>query len=207
MQHILRICLPTLLAFSLSASGAQNLVANGDFEAGTGTGINRNFDVTPSWYNRADAQNTNARKGDKNLEGSSFNAVLSDRAGYIVLHSPKTKYTTKAGDRFDVSFNWMGNHLSWNNRDFVRVVLFATQDNQVQGRVVWEHLFDGAPSAGMLGTWEAVGGRTDVVATEAVGKRLFINFYGMDSFGEDFGKPGYARLDNLSVTVVQQPLQ
>jgi hypothetical protein len=112
-----------------------------------------------------------------------------------------------AEDIYAVRFDLMANAVSWNNRDFVRVVLFATQDNQVQGRVVWEHLFDGAPSAGMLGTWEAVGGRTDVVATEAVGKRLFINFYGMDSFGEDFGKPGYARLDNLSVTVVQQPSQ
>jgi hypothetical protein len=206
-MNYVNILLVTVLTVTVSNVNAQNLVINGDFEASGGQGVARSFNVTESWYNRAGEQTAVARRSDLNLDGSSFNAVIVDRSGKPFIHSQKMEHLIAAEDIYAVRFDLMANAVSWNNRDFVRVLLFATQDNQVQGKVVWEHIFDGAPSAGMLGTWEAVGGRTDVVATEAVGKRLFINFYGMDPFGEDFGKPGYARLDNLSVTVVQQPSQ
>lgn len=194
---LLSIC---LFAVFLSAADGQNLVKNGDFEKGWGEGQSRTFDATAQWYNRVGNQKAIAVRNDRNMEGSKHNAIVVDRT-HNVTHSQRTDYVIQPGDSFDVYFDWQGNELSWNNRDFIRVVLFATDNDKLNGKVVWQENID-SHTTEFPGSWENTNFPTAVVPQATVGRKLFVNFYGVDPMGTEVGKPSYARVDNLKVTTL-----
>lgn len=184
-----------------SSINANNLVENGDFETGGGSGASRDFNVTANWYNRGGKQEATARRSDHNPAGSQFNALITDRAGVGTLHSQKTGYVIRAGDTFEVTFDSYCSPASWHERDIIRLVLFATENDRLAGEVVWEHNFEKLTD--VLGVWETVHGVSQKVEPPAVGKRLFVNFYGVDPKGNVDRSTSYARVDNIVLKVLK----
>lgn len=194
-------------ALPLASLSAQNIVTNGDFETGTGTA----FNVTPPWYNRGVGlnQTSAARSNNNNLGASTFNAVINDRYDTVtpafgtVAHSQNTGYTIQSGDYFAVSYDWR-DAADWQQaRDFVRVVLFATTNNALGGPIAWSVTLD-SPLSTLVTTWESVSTQTTVVNEAAVGRPLFINFFGVDNGGLS-ATTGFARVDNVTVMPIPEP--
>ncbi len=206
-SHILKSCL--LFALSSVTLQAENLVVNGDFETGQGTA----FYQTPPWYNAGTGlnQGTSARTDQAGVITGSFSATVSDR--YItaesklgpVAHVQKTKYIIQEGDSFTLSYEWRPADEYWQRAtDTVRFVLFATANDKVGGLKVWSSeltsdFFRAKPSAAM-----AVSATSSVVDPEAVGRSLFVMFYGVDTVnGGTDGTPHWARVDNIEVTPIK----
>lgn len=206
-SHILNACL--LFALSPVALQAENLVVNGDFETGNGTA----FYQTPGWYNCGTGlnQGTSARTDQGGAITGSYSATVSDR--YItaeskfgpVTHVQKTNYTIQEGDSFPLSYEWRPADEYWQRaQDTVRFVLFATVNDKVGGAKVWSSeltsdFFKGNPSGVM-----AVSATSSVVDPEAVGRALFVMFYGVDTVngGKD-NTPHWARVDNIEVAPIK----
>lgn len=191
-----------VLAFGALAcdKASAAVVINGDFE----TGSNLTFEGTPNWYNRGlGGQEADARSGSLNLAGSSFNAVISDAYDTAnntfggLAHSQKTNYQILEGDYFQLTYQWRDAFNWQENRDVVRFVLFATDNDTLAGNVAWTTTLD-APFSTQATTWESVSHASDVVNSNAVGQILFVNFYGVDTVGPS--DTGFARVDNIVVT-------
>jgi hypothetical protein len=214
------ITLVAISGLSVATLNAQELLDNGGFEDGTGSGTTRSFDVTSNWYNRGTSdQNQNARREETGT-GSLFVGQINDRYDVVnatsdfdsaalgtITHSQKTSYIIEAGDAFDFSYEWQDN-FNWNDGfDEVRLVVFATDDDTLGGSILWSSIADSGYSTSDA-TYETVTGSTSVVAAAAAGKALFVNIYGFQNNGEMSGSAGFARIDNLSVTsavVVPEP--
>ena len=208
----LSVCL--LPAFA----GATIITTNGDFEAGSATGDNVNFENTPNWTNRGTEGDTAvARRNNLNLGDSTYNAVINDRYNDFdaggpfvsaefgsVVHSQNTGYAIQAEDFFEVRYDWR-DAFDWQPRDIVRVVLFATDNNTLGGSIVWSSILD-SDQRQVVGEWEPVFQTSSVVASEAVGQTLFVNFFGVDTGAEGAAGPtGFARVNNLEVTAIPEP--
>jgi hypothetical protein len=192
----------------------EDLVANGGFESGSGSGTTRSFDVTDTWYNRGTGsdQTNNARRTNTDT-GSAYVGQIVDRyngttaasdfdsaAFGTITHSQKTTYTITAGDQFSLSYVWQ-DAFNWNDGlDQVRVVLFATSDNTLGGTVLWSSVMDSGFSTQNL-TYEAVNALSSVVNGAAVGQSLFINVFGFQNSGGLSANTGFARIDDIQVDV------
>jgi hypothetical protein len=200
-----------LSGLSSASVPGQNLVTNGDFEAGS----NLTFDGTPNWFNRGTAGQAGSARGDNlNLLGSDFNAVISDRYNFgtstfgPVAHSQRVtagSYKIQGGDFFSLSYDWR-DASGWEQaHDQVRFVLFATVNDTLAGTVVWSETLDSGTSSAAA-TWESVSQTTGTVTLAAVGKDLFIQFYGVDLNSEGISTTtGFARVDNISVSAIPEP--
>lgn len=193
-------------SFPLSGVHAQNLVRNGDFEGGTG----KTFASTVGWYNRG----TQGEKSPVRNDSSPVDPAESPHFGQIndryditksafgpIAHNQKTAHVIQAGESFDLSYVWLGNgNAGWQRgRDIVRFMLFATSNDSLGGDVVWSSVLDSGYAA-QITTWQKVSQRSEVVASAAVGRRLFVTFYGVDSQGLS-ETPGFGLLDNIVVQV------
>jgi hypothetical protein len=214
------ITLVVISGLSVATLNAQELLDNGGFEDGTGSGTTRNFDVTSNWYNRGTSDQTQTARREETGTGSLFVGQINDRydvttatsdfdsaALGTITHSQKTSYIIEAGDAFDFSYEWQDN-FNWNDGfDEVRLVVFATDDDTLGGSILWSSIADsGYSTAGA--TYETVTGTTSVVAAAAIGQSLFVNFYGVQTSSGLSANTGFARIDNLSVTsavVVPEP--
>jgi hypothetical protein len=208
-SHILKTCL--LLALSPVALQAENLVVNGDFETGNGTA----FWQAPGWYNCGTGlnQGTGARtdEGGVIITGI-YSAVVNDR--YVtdeakfgsLAHAQTTKYIIQDGDSFSLSYEWRPADQWWQrSQDTIRFVLFATANDKLGGAKVWSSeltsdFFKDKPSGVM-----AVSATSSVVDPEAVGRVLFVMFYGVDTVngGKD-NTPHWAVVDNIEVKAVNE---
>ena len=54
-------------------------------------------------------------------------------------------------------------------------------------------------------TFESVSDTSTVVSPEAVGKLLYLNIFGFQNDGAMSGNTGYARIDDITVSVVPEP--
>ena len=54
-------------------------------------------------------------------------------------------------------------------------------------------------------TFESVSDTSTVVSSEAVGQLLYINIFGFQNDGAMSGNTGYARIDDITVSVVPEP--
>jgi hypothetical protein len=205
--HILKTCL--LAALTSTAVHAENLVINGDFEAGTG----KEFYKTPPWYNRGAGLNQgDPARSEQAVIAGSHSAVVNDR--YItaeekfgnIAHVQKTGYTIKEGDSFSLSYEWRPADEHWQRAtDTIRFVLYATADNKIGGRVVWSCVLTSDFFKAKHTSLMAVSQTTDVVDSEAVGQLLFVMFYGVDTVnGGTDGTPHFARVDNIEVNAVNK---
>lgn len=209
-----KLALAALSVCLLPAFAGATIITNGDFEIGGGT----DFDTTADWFNRGSGgQTATARADNLNLTGSNFNAVINDRYNDFdaggpfvsaefgsVVHSQNTGYAIQAEDFFEVRYDWR-DALDWQPRDIVRVVLFATENNTLGGSIVWSSILD-SDQRELVGEWEPVFQTSSVVASEAVGQTLFVNFFGVDTRAEGAAGPtGFARFDNLEVTAIPEP--
>jgi hypothetical protein len=215
------ITLVVISGLSVATLNAQELLDNGGFEDGTGSGTTRSFDVTSNWYNRGTSDQNQVARRESTDTGSSFVGQINDRYDVItatsdfdsaalgtITHSQKTSYIIEAGDAFDFSYEWTS-LASWNSGlDEVRLVVFATDDNTLGGAILWSSIADsGTATVGNL-TYEGEAGTTGIVAAAATGKALFVNIYGFQNNDAMSGSAGFARIDNLSVTstvVVPEP--
>ncbi len=200
-----RVSAVVLLTLFSKLSAQTNLVTNGDFETGGGT----TFDTTPGWYNMGKSQNQDSKARSNTLaHGGSYSATISDRydietgAFSWVAHCQKTTYTIKEGDSFAISYFWRPSDIGWQRgRDNVQFVLFATDNNTLAGNAVWSAtLVSGNFPGNDIKIWKNVEARTGVVSPLAVGKTLFVSFYGFDRGGLS-SDAGYARVDDIVVTV------
>jgi hypothetical protein len=196
----------SLTTFS-SLSAETNLVTNGDFETGTG----KTFEETSGWYNRGRGANQKANARSTGFaHGGSCSALVSDRydnaksAFLGAAHCQKTSYAIKAGDSFVVSYFWRPVDSGWQlGRDNIEFALFATDNNTVGGTVVWSALLRSENFSGLdLADWKNVSDQSTVATAAAVGKTLFVCFYGVDR-GKILSKDtGYALVDDIEVTAM-----
>lgn len=201
--YLLPLALSALSPVSLFA---QNLVVNGDFEDGKGTA----FYATTGWYNRGAGlnQGTTARIDKGVVIAGSFSATVSDRYNSVegkfgpVVHAQKTTHTIKAGNTFTLTYDWRPVDSFWQTgRDTVRFVLYATFDNRMGGPVVWSSELTSDFYRGDITLGKNVSAISSVVNPEAVGKALFVMFYGLDTVDGVEGSTHYARVDNIVVEV------
>lgn len=213
---------PSLFVFCLAlmsplaTAQAVNLIENGTFEAGPGQASAVQFISTPGWYNWGQGlnQRANARSDANPLPGSRYSAVINDRYNFEagpslfsraqfgpLVHTQKTGHVIRAGESFQVSYEWAGAYR-WNlTRNEVRFVLFATNTDTLGGEVVWSEVFDSGVHAGREGAWKKVSHTGRVVNPAAVGRTLFVAFFGVQDGTSLSAQPGFARVDNLEVKV------
>ena len=55
------------------------------------------------------------------------------------------------------------------------------------------------------GAYESVSDTSTVVSSEAVGQTLYLNIFGFQNDGAMSGNTGYARIDDITVSVVPEP--
>lgn len=196
------ICIFAVLASAFAH--AENLVDNGDFESGDGTA----FFKTPPWYNRGEGlnQGTNARSAEGAVITPAYSASVNDRyqttAGKFgpIVYAQKTSHIIQAGDSFSLIYEWRPADKHWQkSTDTIRFVLYATENDKLGGPVVWSSeltsdLFKGDFSSVML-----VEQKSDVVDEFAVGKALFVMFYGLDTDDSETGSTHWARVDNIEI--------
>lgn len=168
---------------------------NGDFNAGGGGGV-QTFAQTPIWENiGSGTQNENTSNTSLSLDGSR-NAIIAETAQRRMALD--TGHTLSPGELFQTTFSWRDASL-WNDAtDRVRVTLFTTSDDTLNGTpTVLENrdsslsladssyqnetlLFTGIPD-------------TSGIPASANGKRLFVALDAAQSGN------GFARLDNFTL--------
>jgi hypothetical protein len=181
-----------------------NLIKNGDFEAGPSDKTEYNFKETPGWYNRANAKDPNAQNAAaRKKQGAQYTAVANDSTNEEGLpqktwFNQKTAHTIKAGDVFNLSLDW-SDAQSWESGDLLRVTVYATENDKLSGRVVWQSTvdFQKGPGSTLASETHAF----EPADENAAGRTLFFSFYGVDP--EQAGTTGFARVDNIVLTVNQ----
>lgn len=199
-------CLCLLTALPLWAGQSANLVTNGDFETGT----SNFFWGTPGWYNLGKGlrQDLNARTDKSVITSGSFSAGVNDRYDaankkYSALaHSQITKHIIQPGDVFTLSYDWHPVDQYWQtNRDTVRFVLFATNDDTLGGKVVWSVELMSDFFRQPVGTVKSVVQELPPLPEAAAGRKLMLVFHGIDTEDGVNGSTHFARVDNISITV------
>jgi hypothetical protein len=203
------LCILNLLFCVSLQAESENLVVNGDFESGKEDA----FWSCQPWYNIGKGNNQGAGARTKNglpISGS-YSAPVND--GYDptedkysgLAHSQKTTHTIKEGDSYTLAYDWYpGNDYWQRTTDTIRFVLFATSNDAVGGPRVWSseltsEFFDGA-----IHHVKGVVQTTTVVNAEAVGKKLFIVFYGVDKNFTKEGNRHWAMVDNIVLKVAEK---
>ncbi len=163
-------------------------VRNGDFNSGTGGSGDWSFAETAEWFNLAGNQATQATRTNVGFDGTR-NAVLAQ--GGSRQFGVDTGHTLSTGERFQASFVWR-DASNWDDAtDVVRVILYTTGNDQIDGaRTVLETL--DAPVSTTDSTYEPAVLTFGPVPALAAGKRLFAMFEGI-------GNGGFARLDNFTL--------
>jgi hypothetical protein len=194
-----------LITSPLFAAESQNLIRNGDFEAGKDT----RFYATPPWYNRGAGlnQGANARSDRNVITRGQYSAVVNDRYDSTkpafggLAHSQNTDYIIQEGDVFFLSYDLHPVDSYWQaKRDSVRFVLYATSDNKLGGPMVWSSVLTSDFFSGSISIPKAVVQQTESINPAAVGRKLFLVFHGLDTVDGTAGSTHYARVDNIAVT-------
>jgi len=198
MKHAL--CLAVLLAAIPISTAFSNLLQNADFETGPAGKDAHLFYETPGWYNPADAgskkaMGVKARTAGGGLGGSTYSATVNDREKEVSWFLQKTEHSIEEGEIFEVSFDWKAG-WQWQPQDLLRVVVFATENNNLSGETVWEETFDFEYAPG---EWDRVTHTFQAAPFQASAKTLFFAFYGVDP--QQAGVAGFARVDNIELTV------
>jgi hypothetical protein len=192
---------------ALSAADPQNLIRNGDFQAGSGV----QFYAVQDWYNHGKGrrQDLNARTDAGFGMPGEFAATINDRydaaAGKFgpTAHVQKTEHVIRPGDAFALSYVWRPADENWQKRrDTVRFVLFATEDDTLAARVVWSVVLTSDFFLGDIRSMKFVTQETDPVPPAAVGKKLIVTFFGVDTEDGIGGSTHFARVDDIVVSVV-----
>lgn len=204
---ILKACL--LIALPSAAHCAENLVVNGDFETGTGNA----FYQTPPWYNCGAGlnQGANARVDTGAVITGTHSATVIDRYNTTddkpgpIAYVQKTKHTIQEGDSFALSYEWRPSDEYWQRaKDTIRFVLFATGNDKLSGQKVWSSVLTSDFLRSKPGSIQAVAQTSEVVNADAVGRELFIMFYGLDTGDSETGEPHWARVDNIELRAVNE---
>jgi len=177
-------------------------ILNGNLNAGNADGdtTDDNFQSTPDWVNVAGAQTMQCTRTNLTSPDSTRNAVLSlsgDR-NFGSKFGPDG-YTIKAGDEFDIQYEWRDAY-NWNDAlDNVTVTLFTTDDDTIEGNAT-PLVVDLSGLSTTNNTYETVNHDGVYIATaDDAGKKLFLVFAGQAGEGGDTN--GFARFDNLVVEV------
>jgi hypothetical protein len=218
--NILFLCLVATSFISLHAQISLT-INNAGFESGTGVNTTRNFNATDNWFNRGtDGTAEIARRLEDTtglLASGDYVGQITDRYNVLTatsdfdsaafgdsVHSNKTSYTISSGDYFEIGYVWMDQYR-WNDQlDEVRFVLFATDTDTLGGNVAWSSVMDSGIRQ-TDGEYESVSDTSTIVSSEAVGQTLFLNIFGFQNDGAMSGNTGYARIDDITVSVVPEP--
>jgi hypothetical protein len=198
------LVITVLSALPLLGAEPENIVVNGDFQTGTGNF----FYETPGWYNRGAGagQGYNARAKMGPSELGAYAATINDRydaaTGKLgtTAHFQKTAHVIREGDSFTLSYQWRPFDDFWQkSRDTVRFVLSATEDDTLGSPVVWSVTLNSDFFTGSIISMKDVTHTTGVVPAAAVGKKLMICFFGVDTEDGGTGKTHFARVDNIVI--------
>ena len=218
--NVLFLCFVASSFVSLNAQ-VPLTINNAGFESGTGSNTTRNFNATDNWFNRGtDGTAEIARRlydTTGTLASGDYVGQITDRYNVLdassdfdsaafgdAVHSNKTSYTISSGDYFNIGYVWH-DEFRWNNAlDEVRFVLFATDTDTLGGNVVWSSVMDSGIRQ-VEDEFESVSDTSSIVSSEAVGQLLFLNIFGFQNDGAMSGNTGYARIDNITVSVVPEP--
>ncbi|MCP5537366.1 MAG: sulfatase-like hydrolase/transferase [Akkermansiaceae bacterium] len=161
---------------------------NGDFNTTSSSG-NVSYADTPSWENigaNAD-QDSVATRTDDAIDGSR-NAVISKST--TRSFGLATAHTLGNGEVFRATYDWKDSS-SWDDlSDRIRVTLFTTADNQINGTRTVIQSVDSNLSA-VDGAAQSEIAQFDPIPASAVGKSLFVMVDSAESGS------GFARLDNF----------
>ena len=217
---VLFLCFVATSFISLNAQ-IPLTINNAGFESGTGSANTRNFNATDNWFNRGtDGTAEIARRvydTTGTLASGDYVGQITDRYNVLTatsdfdsaafgdaVHSNKTSYTISSGDYFNIGYVWQ-DHYRWNAAlDEVRFVLFATDTDTLGGNVVWSSVMDSGTQQ-LDEIFESVSDTSSIVSSEAVGQTLFLNIFGFQNDGAMSGNTGYARIDDITVSVVPEP--
>lgn len=201
-----RQALATLMMLPAFAplQAADNLITNGDFEAGPKEAPVHAFYESPGWYNRAEGgkrQDAQARRDSENLGESTYNALINNKVPVNSIFHQKTGHIIKEGEIYNLSLDWK-HSFQWRATDLLRVRVYATLDNKVGGTVIWEDVAELDHPSGE--EWARVKHAFAPVPLDAQGKNLHFSFEGVGA-QETLDKKdvGFARVDNIVLEVAE----
>ena len=192
--------IPSILLALSSAGFAQTIligpgIRNGDFNDDTSLTDIRTSDDTPFWESIGGAVSI-AQATRTNLPNASGsrNAQISHQTNLVIGQS--TEHTIALNDSFSVSYEWR-DAFNWNSgEDKIRIILFTTDTDTIDGVRTDIGFTDSALSTIPI-TYELVDSDDFYVAdASVVGKKLFV---AIDSVNTD--QSGFARLDDFTLSV------
>ena len=170
---------------------------NGDFNSDRSEVSSRSFADTPGWVNLTDDQSLVATTltGALPLPDDSRNAALTDDG--TRLFALATGYTLTEEQLLEISYQWRDGP-GWNDSlDQIRVTLFTTSDDTLEGtRSELQSLFSGVSETDS--SYQTFSARFEPIPAPAAGKKLFLLVEGVDG---DANTSGSANLDNLILSL------
>jgi hypothetical protein len=164
---------------------------NGDFN---NPNTDANFDLLADWVNIGTGASTiNATKNNNAYDGT-MHAVVGYLPGAKIF-GLDTGYPIVEGDVFDISYVWKDGWLWTDSSDQIRVSLFVTDDNTING-VRTDLVSDLSGLSTLNATYEAVDHNGIYTAAPAdTGKILFI------AIDANITDESYGHMDNFEVIV------
>ena len=184
----------TALSLTPDLTLIGNDLKNGNFNAGGGGGV-QTYEQTLFWQNLGTgSQNENATNTSLSLDGSR-NAIIAETVAREF--AIETEHTLSSGEHFQTAFDWR-DASAWNDAsDRIRVTLFTTDNDTLNGiRTTIQSLdssLSKADSAYQSETLVFTGNLLSGIPSRAQGKRLFV------SMNVAQAGSGFARLDNFSL--------
>jgi ferric-dicitrate binding protein FerR (iron transport regulator) len=155
----------------------------------------RTWGQTPFWQNISTTgdQSSVATQETRDFDGTR-NLLLSEDA--TKLPAQDTGYTVRNGDKFEVSYVWLGGKW-WAAHDQIAIKLFTTDNDLISGTPTTFATMLSGPST-IAGAYETSSGSVTVTAKEA-SKKLFLAIETQDGGGE---LEGVAHVDNFQLQVM-----
>ncbi|MDF7824545.1 carbohydrate-binding protein [Pontiellaceae bacterium B12227] len=173
-------------------------ILNGNFNATTGSGSS--FDTLDHWVNIGmGPQTLSASQTNKTFDGTRNASIAQKDALGDSIHGLDTGYMLSEGDIFDVGYHWL-DAWQWDDaNDRIRVSLFTTDNNAINGSRT-DLVVDLSEGSALNNTYEQVSHPAVYTATaQDAGKKLFVAIDGTAAVG------AYARMDDFKLVVTKAP--
>lgn len=190
----------SILLLLTQLSSAQTVligpgIRNGNFNDDTSATDVRTSDDTPFWESVGGAANLlQATRTNLSNASGSRNAQISHQANLSFGQDPG--HVIALNDSFNVSYEWR-DAFNWSDaEDKIRIVLFTTDTDTIDGTRT-DIAFTDSPLSTIDNTYELVEANDFYVAdASVVGKKLFV---AIDTVNTD--NNGFARLDDFTLSV------
>ncbi|MBT3194432.1 MAG: LamG domain-containing protein [Verrucomicrobia bacterium] len=172
-------------------------IRNGDFNDDSDLGDQRTFAQTPTWENMGNVDQSDSvtrLQADANPDETRHALVSGDSTRVL---AQDTGHDIGVGNTFTVRYSWVPK-TNWDlNDDEVRVTLFVTSDDTIDGTQTILATLDSGKTAVDRHVWQYAYGSVTINNVKYAGKRLFIS---IDPTSGALST-AFARIDNFNLVV------